>query len=737
LSLIGLVYYLPSYGQKENYNWYFGKRAGLTFTTDTPSALTDGMMTTQEGCGAISDGAGNLLFYTDGITVYDRKHMPMLNGQNLYGNPSSTQCGIIQQKPGDKNLYYVFSLNENGGRFSYSVVDMRLNNGYGDVITNLKNIELAPEATEKLVLIRKSSGLDYWVIAHAVQSDEFLVYELTSQGVSPTPKTVKAGVRHGGNRGYMRASPDGSMIACAYIGPQIDPSYHSGVAIDLLKFDRATGNLILLHTFPVGVYGLEFSPNGKYLYSAPRGPGSIHQFNVTTYTDATITMASPSIYFGALQNGPDGKLYIAQTNSKYLGMIEFPDKPGVACGYKKNALYLGGRTCTEGLPGFTSRPLDLYYADTCFGEETNFFVDGTTDRKLLWKFNDPGTNDTATSTNPTHRFSKPGNYTIVLTLSKNGITDTLTKNITIGTPPVSLKQTKERICPGDSVYLDAGNPYASIKWSTGDTKHGIWVKNAGLYTVIMQHDACTLTDTVLVEIKDTVTVSLGPDTTYCADEEVELNAGPKADAYLWSTGETSRTILITKPGIYWVVKSLEGCAAYDTVNIGFYVKPDALVSDTFLCEAFQDSIRLTAKEGKNYAWTGINGSGGSVIVHKAGVYSVTYDYGNGCPVTQIFRVENRCPHRLYVPNAFHPEGEVEANRVFKPYGLDINTYEMKIYNRWGELLFTSESLDKGWDGTFRNTMCEDGIYLYEIYYTAPESNRLFYDFLSGTVRLLR
>ncbi|HOB27707.1 MAG TPA: hypothetical protein PKJ07_06165, partial [Bacteroidales bacterium] len=88
------------YSQNEGNNWYFGENAGLSFNTAPPTPLTNGQLDTYEGCATVSDKNGNLLFYTDGMTVYDKMHNIMPNGSNLFGHSSSTQSAIIVPKPG-------------------------------------------------------------------------------------------------------------------------------------------------------------------------------------------------------------------------------------------------------------------------------------------------------------------------------------------------------------------------------------------------------------------------------------------------------------------------------------------------------------------------------------------------------------------------------------------------------------------------------------------------------------
>ncbi|MBF4986184.1 hypothetical protein FNJ87_18310, partial [Nonlabens mediterrranea] len=131
------------HGQGEASNWYFGENAGLTFNGGFPTALINGNLNTAEGCAAISDSQGNLRFYTDGRSVYNRDHLVMPNGSQLQGNSSSTQSGLIVPHPGNTNLYYIFTLQSLAapGGLRYSVVDMSLDTGLGAVTTD-KNILL-------------------------------------------------------------------------------------------------------------------------------------------------------------------------------------------------------------------------------------------------------------------------------------------------------------------------------------------------------------------------------------------------------------------------------------------------------------------------------------------------------------------------------------------------------------------------------------------------------------------
>ena len=97
------------FAQNEGNIWYFGENAGLDFNSGVPVVLTDGQLVTQEGCASIADNNGDLLFYTDGMTVYNKQHTIMPNGYGLLGNNSSTQSAIIVKQPGSASIYYIFT----------------------------------------------------------------------------------------------------------------------------------------------------------------------------------------------------------------------------------------------------------------------------------------------------------------------------------------------------------------------------------------------------------------------------------------------------------------------------------------------------------------------------------------------------------------------------------------------------------------------------------------------------
>ncbi|ARS37649.1 PD40 domain-containing protein [Pontibacter actiniarum] len=348
-----------AFAQGEKNNWYFGKGAGIIFNGDSATA-TNSRLFTEEGSATLSDADGKLLMYTNGITVWNGEHKVMPNGNGLMGGKSSTQSALILPKPGSSNIYYIFTTDiqaqSNGLR--YTVVDMTKQEGKGD-ITSRNNFMIAP-ATEKLTAVRHSNGRDWWVIAHRWNSNGYMAFLVNEEGVEVRPVLSMVGTVHGGpNRkaiGYLVPSPDGTKLAAALWDAESN--------FEILNFDRSTGKVsdpVLLKGFQEA-YGVLFSPDGSKLYGTANGTGGgkaqVVQFDLKAGSadaiakSAVVVGESKSPRIGALQLGPDGKIYVARQDNYYLGVINNPNAKGKAANYVDDGFHLGKQKSDLGLPNF-------------------------------------------------------------------------------------------------------------------------------------------------------------------------------------------------------------------------------------------------------------------------------------------------------------------------------------------------------------------------------------------------
>ena len=182
------------------------------------------------------------------------------------------------------------------------------------------------------------------------------------------------------------------------------------------------------------------------------------------------------------------------------------------------------------------------------------FTDATTSCSSIsnyeWNFGDgsvilTGTPDPAIM-NPTHNYAQPGAYHVTLKVTVGGEVKTYEEDIIVsGTGiPVNLGN-DTTICAGSSITLDAGDhPGATYEWAPGgETTRSITVNTSDTYIVTLTKDGCKAIDAINVTVAPALIVNLGNDTTICAGNSVVLDAGNPGATYMWSTGETTRTIV--------------------------------------------------------------------------------------------------------------------------------------------------------------------------------------------------
>ena len=344
--------------------WYFGNGAGLDFSSGTAVAITNGQLDSWESCASISDINGNLLFYTDGDTIWDKNHNVMPNGTGLFGscvppgpNNSATQGVIIIPQPNSANIFYVFTVDcaENLGAkgMNYSIVDLNLNGGFGDV--TVKDQFLFAPSTEAMAATMNCTRDSIWVVGHEYGTDAFYAYLITENGLNTTPVISNVGTPVMNYEGQMKFSPDGRRIA------------YNGILYDF-NFNIAVINNELFINF--GGYGLSFSLNSTRLYFCASG-NLIGQYDITNSNAVDIINSYQTIYNGpdnseywGLQLSNDNKLYIAAIDTSKISRIDFPNNIGIAAGFNPYSVDLNGRESQFTFPSFIENYFDDSYNET-------------------------------------------------------------------------------------------------------------------------------------------------------------------------------------------------------------------------------------------------------------------------------------------------------------------------------------------------------------------------------------
>ncbi len=358
--LIFVLAYAKTYSQKEAYNWNFGIGAALTFNTSDiePVFVPNSKLSNWEGCTTMSDENGNLLFYSNGSSIWNKENNIMDNGSGLHGNNSATHSCVSFKKPGSTNQYYIFTVDAVESQrfgFNYSIIDISLNGGLGKVIQ--KNINVHPKPVEKLLVIPHSNQIDYWVIVHLWENNEYLAYLVDNNGVNSTPVVSHGTILSPRSTGHaIKASQDGKKIASAHSFAKV---------IELYDFDATTGKMTLTHNLQHPYfdwpYGVEFSPNKTRLYASLFSPCRLVQLDLTQNSENAIVNSmvelgyhkTATFYYGSLQLAPNGKMYVAKDGTSTLGVIKKPNELGNDCEYSDIGFnLLNGSKSGLGLPTF-------------------------------------------------------------------------------------------------------------------------------------------------------------------------------------------------------------------------------------------------------------------------------------------------------------------------------------------------------------------------------------------------
>ncbi len=715
IFLLLVLFSSQGYAQFDN-NWYFGRKAGLNFSVaggqNTPQVLTNSVMISSEAAATMSDENGNLLFYTNGVEVYNRNHQLMQNGDNLGGNISACQMSIVPN-PGNPNLFYIFTADAfeedfiNGYR--YSVVDMSMDGNNGAVIS--KNNLLWPFCSERMASIRHANGLDVWLITNDKDSDVFRAWLINCNGLQPVPVVSTIGTvmnQHAlSNVGELKASPDGKLICQTHFSI---PGLNQSNFVQLFDFDNSSGMLSNARTIslPQTKYNhCEFSPNSKFLYLTRKDDLQLDQLEITLPSVAAIQasrISFPTVTsFYDIQLAVNEKIYLTGS-SALLAVINFPDQKGAACDFQRNAIDLQPGAAFIGLPshindivGNKDNGFDYTIIDNCTGT-VQFNGNSALPPTISWLW-DFGDGTTSTLQNPIHVFTNPGQvYKVKLTITSLAACGKITRSRQIN-PAGFVKPTVgfsfvNKAC--DSGYIRFVNecsgllqPGINFLWDFGDGNTSALVHplhtytTAGTYNVklkMLTGSPC-FDDSISLIVKiETFSINTIPNQTINFGESVVLlTSGPPA-SYVWDPPTWLNNSTIQNP----LAKP----------NETILYKVTATNADN--CKA-EDTVRITVK-----------------------------------PIPPVPLAD---AGDIYVPGAFTPNNDGK-NDVMKPFlPLSYTLKEFSIYNRWGQKIFTTSQKDKGWNGKINDLTQDSAVYIWIV--KAVDSRTGKYQEKKGVFILIR
>lgn len=750
--LLLFLLFLCHTAASQNYDkvWAFGIHSGLDFNSQPP-ALVSTAIVGYEGVASIADDNGLLQFYTNGLDVWDRNHQLMPNGAGImqtlpgYSVSTSTQQAAIIRFPGNTNRYYVFSLNDVESRvLYYSVVDMTLNGGLGDVVPGMKTIPLDSMLTEKMSVVA-GNNCDVWLMVRALGPAQYRAYPVSAAGIGAP---VVSNIGSGGTvmsyaQGYLVFSPDRSRMAVAALQ-----------RVELFNFDATTGIVSGMQVlpsanqpFPDSYYGLCFSPDNSKLYTASI-TGGTDQFDISLPTTAAIIASRVELdntISSDMRLAVDGKIYLPQLGTANVRRIEFPNLAGTACQFNSNALTLD-TISFYGLPNYNvafrrdsvhTRHLRYLCNDTVVLSPFNAGID------YRWENNQGGASRTV---------SQPGIYVLRYHYICSYFTDTF---LVLPRPPFPALLSRKGDCggaggsllfaqaAGDTVayqytlYDAAQNTVAQYSGNTGWNPSGL---PPGSYTLrIATAGSCDTALSLEIPLWPAPVAGFSHDGRLCAGEQAFFH-NTTTGAYEtlnWYFGDgasasgASPGHRYEHAGTYTVLlvaaDTLCADTAIGTVQVNAFTLE--LTADN-MYPAFGAMVLLQTRAAEAYnvtAWYPAalfpqqQALSQQTQADSTRTYlAVGYSLASQCSDTASLRVPVQPVVAL--PDAFSPNGD-GLNDYFRPHlwGNNISVTRFEVFDRWGRKVWSAggdEAL-RGWDGRYGNgSTANMGTYYWYIRYSA-------------------
>jgi gliding motility-associated-like protein len=729
--------------------WYFGCGHTVQFTPAGPVAgagipavpphnLYSLHSGTPMSSGAVCDANGSLQFFiqirpvvqpsvvipyvANHPKIFDRYGQPLMSG-NIEANLGDGSSGnpIIVPHPSNNMKYYVFYVNNNA--LLYSLVDMNLNFGLGGIEGSEKDVKITGYGTvvgRKIALIQ-GCNQKVWIVVRSRFENAYYSFAIGLQGLDTTPVISTVGTlpvtsyRAVGNYhgGVLAASNNGRILAAG-----------TPLGIELYDFEGCSGkvkNARMLDS--IGVMGLCFSPDDSKLYSTQLDKefgyverGKVYQYELdaqdvsATLTSKTMVLANTIInwgitytsgYMGDLKLGPDNKLYVSG-NIRYaiaapppqpvppatslsmrqeMHVIHQPNQSGLACQPEVSAILLEG---SEYLRTGFMLPQTILTADSSTGGTTVFS----------------------------------------------------TYNVDV--------------CFADTGTLLANSSGSCYLWDDGSTGRARSVNKEGQYWLQYFEGCGSKTDTFNVRF---IALPKVPQLVHACPGEAELEVsapdshsvyhytlrGESNDVFTWS-GAGSHKFTGLSAGQYIIQIAAESCDTVLHIEVVDYPKPQLIVQPTDTSIYYGAALQLQVSGAQWYVWSPTAHLDTATIANplaqplKPTLYEVIGINEYGCRDTAYSRVHINYDMPDYIPNAFSPNGD-GLNDVFRPVGITYQKLSVfKVFNRYGNEVYSGTDPAQGWDGTYKGKPCEAGTYYYLIALVYPDGRTQSY---KGDLTLIR
>ncbi len=359
----------------------------------------------------------------------------------------------------------------------------------------------------------------------------------------------------------------------------------------------------------------------------------------------------------------------------------------------------------------------------CIGDTTLFSINDTTGiDSVYWNFGDTTTLSDSSTLFPDASYQYPtaGNYTVKLYFYKTGIIDSVVKAIAIFNLPLVDLGSDQTACLGSTITLKTSNSFASYFWNDSSTNATLDVSTSRIYSLIATDtNYCSNYDAVKVTFSGP-TLNLDSLKQTCAGMSLTLDGGTGYASYSWSTGASTQTISVNKAGTYSLtVSDNSGCKATDTILVkevagptfnGYSQTPVSTIADgyaTLYASAGTGSLIYSLLQ--KATWQSSN----QFSNLSEGYYTAIVKDDNSCTDSmQIQILTNKDP---VIPSDGFSPNQDGVNENWTISKIEIYPKAIvKVYDRWGKLVFESKGNYKAWNGTDTKGFVSSGTYFYFI-----------------------
>jgi len=314
----------------------------------------------------------------------------------------------------------------------------------------------------------------------------------------------------------------------------------------------------------------------------------------------------------------------------------------------------------------------------------------------------------------------------------------------IAQKPINLFPDTTGICQGDSVLLkfpeDVISNNATYQWNTtyAIIYHAkqLYISKPGTYSVKIYDGNRIIIDTTYLKVYERPRIRIR-DTSMCSGAPIVVEAKNKNYRYYWSTEEISNSIKIEHPGTYWVRASNKGCVYTDTfrVTTATGVVPN-FSREMVFCEGDENKTLSVRTNGDTKLYWNTGAQTSSINAQKEGIYwvrSVSAKCGKQTDsVTVKFK---NCECEMYVPTSFTPNDDDKNDYFYPVCQCEYQYFNITVYDRWGNVVYSSNNINSRWDGKFKGNLCPDDVYVYRI--EAQQKNSDKKTIRSGHISLFR